>query len=44
MPYKQTPWGESVVEAILYMMWDLRQKVGHSTRAVAECLRQAKAE
>jgi [protein-PII] uridylyltransferase len=44
LPYKQTPWGESVVEAMLYMMWDLRQKVGHATRSVAECLRQAKAD
>ncbi len=43
-PYKQTPWGESVVEAILYMLWDLRQKVGHATRTVEECLRQARAD
>ncbi|MDE2364775.1 MAG: [protein-PII] uridylyltransferase [Hyphomicrobiales bacterium] len=40
-PYKQTPWGESVVEAMLYILWDLRQKVGHSTRSIDECLRQA---
>ena len=32
LPYKQTPWGESVVEAMLYVLWDLRQKVGHATR------------
>ena len=44
LPYKQTPWGESVVEAILYLLWDLRQKVGHATRSVAECLRQAKGD
>ena len=44
LPYKQTPWGESVVEAMLYILWDLRQKVGHSTRSVDECLRQAKAD
>ena len=44
LPYKQTPWGESVVEAMLYVMWDLRQKVGHSTRSVDECVRQAKAD
>jgi [protein-PII] uridylyltransferase len=44
LPYKQTPWGESVVEAILYLLWDLRQKVGHSSRSVAECLRQARAD
>ena len=33
LPYKQTPWGESVVEAMLYVLWDLRQKVGHATRS-----------
>jgi [protein-PII] uridylyltransferase len=44
LPYKQTPWGESVVEAILYVLWDLRLKVGHSSRSVAECLRQSKAD
>ncbi|MDB5570455.1 MAG: glnD [Hyphomicrobiales bacterium] len=42
LPYKQTPWSESVIEAILYLLWDLRQKVGHSTRSVDECLRQAR--
>ncbi|MGI3901014.1 MAG: [protein-PII] uridylyltransferase [Janthinobacterium lividum] len=44
LPSKQTPWGESVVEAMLYVLWDLRQKVGHSTRSVDECVRQAKAD
>jgi [protein-PII] uridylyltransferase len=44
LPYKQTPWGESVVEAILYILWDLRQKVGHATRSVAECIRHARAD
>ncbi|HYA79779.1 MAG TPA: [protein-PII] uridylyltransferase [Methylocystis sp.] len=44
LPYKQTPWGESVVEAALYVLWDLRQKVGHAARSVAECLTQAKAD
>ena len=43
-PLKQTPWGEKVVEAILYVLWDLRLKVGHATRSVDECLRQAKAD
>ena len=40
-PTKQTGWGESVVEATLYILWDLKQKVGHSTRSIDECLRQA---
>ena len=42
LPYKQTAWGESVVEAMLYILWDLKQKVGHSTRSVDECVRQAR--
>ena len=40
-PYKDTAWSESVVEAMLYMLWDLRMKVGHSTRRVSDCLRLA---
>ncbi len=35
-------WGERVAEAMLYLLWDLRQKVGHSTRSVDECLRQSR--
>ena len=41
-PYKQNPWGESVVEFILYMLWDLGLKVGHATRSLPECVRLAK--
>ena len=33
-----------IVETILYVLWDLKQKVGHSTRNVDECLRQARAD
>ncbi|WP_407529856.1 [protein-PII] uridylyltransferase [Methylobacterium oryzisoli] len=44
LPYKQTAWGESVVEAILYVLWDLKLKVGHATRSVAECLREGRAD
>ena len=44
LPYKQTAWGESVAEAILYCLWDLGLKVGHATRSVDECIRQAKAD
>jgi len=44
LPYKQTAWGESVAEAILYCLWDMGLKVGHATRAVDECIRQAKAD
>src|SRR6186997_904472 len=44
LPYKQTAWGESVAEAILYCLWDLGLKVGHATRSVDECIKQAKAD
>ncbi len=44
LPYKQTAWGESVAEAILYCLWDMGLKVGHATRSVDECVRQAKAD
>ena len=44
LPYKQTPWGEQVVEYILYMLWDLGFKVGHATRNIDECLRLARAD
>ena len=44
LPYKQTAWGESVAEAILYCLWDMGLKVGHATRSIDECIRQAKAD
>src|SRR3954451_5246075 len=44
LPYKQTAWGESVAEAMLYCLWDMGLKVGHATRTVSECIRQAKAD
>ncbi|ASP36996.1 [protein-PII] uridylyltransferase [Labrenzia sp. VG12] len=44
LPYKQTPWGEQVVEYILYMLWDLGFKVGHATRNIDECLRLSRAD
>jgi [protein-PII] uridylyltransferase len=39
-----TPREASIVEAVLYVCWDLRQKIGHATRSVDECLRQAEAD
>jgi [protein-PII] uridylyltransferase len=39
LPYKQTPWGEQVVEYMLYVLWDLGLKVGHATRTIDECVR-----
>jgi [protein-PII] uridylyltransferase len=44
LPYKQTPWGESVVEYLLYLLWDLGIKVGHATRTVDQCIKLAQAD
>jgi [protein-PII] uridylyltransferase len=44
LPYKQTAWGESIAETILYCLWDMGLKVGHATRSIDECIRQAKAD
>jgi [protein-PII] uridylyltransferase len=41
-PFKQTAWGESVIEFILQMLWDLGLKVGHAARSLPECMRLAK--
>lgn len=35
---------DQIVETILYTLWDVGLKVGHSTRSVDECLRQAKSD
>ncbi|WP_371156809.1 [protein-PII] uridylyltransferase [Jannaschia sp. 2305UL9-9] len=37
--WKVTPWIESVVESMLYILWDLKLKVGHSTRTIKDCIR-----
>ncbi len=44
LPYKQTAWGEQIAEAILYCLWDMGLKVGHATRSIDECIRQARAD
>jgi [protein-PII] uridylyltransferase len=44
LPYKQTPWGESVVEHMLYLLWDLGLKVGHATRTIDQCVKLARAD
>lgn len=43
-PYKQTPWGESVIESLLYCLWDLRLKVGHSVRTIEDCIRLSRSD
>src|SRR6476619_555307 len=44
LAYTQTAWGEQVAEAILYCLWDMGLKVGHATRSVDECIRQARGD
>jgi len=43
-PHKQTAWGESVVESMLYPLWDLKLKTGHSVRSIDDCVREARAD
>lgn len=39
---RRNAWCEQVVEAMLYLLWDLGLKVGHSTRTIDEGMRLAK--
>lgn len=39
VPWKVTGWVEQVIESTLYLLWDLRLKVGHASRTIDECLR-----
>lgn len=41
-PIRETPWVEQVVETILYILWDMGLKVGHSTRTPDDMIRMAR--
>ena len=41
-PGKRAPWCEQVIETMLYLLWDLGLKVGHSSRTVADTIRMAR--
>ncbi len=43
-PWKQTAWGEQVIETMLYLLWDLGLKVGHATRSLDDMVRMARAD
>ncbi len=43
-PIKQTPWCEQVIEAMLYFLWDLGLKVGHSSRSLDEMVRMGRSD
>lgn len=36
---KITPWAEKVIESMLYILWDLRLKVGHASRTIRDCIK-----
>ncbi len=43
-PGKQTAHAEQVIESVLYALWDLGLKVGHSSRSLDDMVRQAKSD
>ncbi|MCD2324021.1 [protein-PII] uridylyltransferase [Sphingomonas sp. IC-56] len=43
-PWKVTGWSEQVIESMLYSLWDLQLKVGHSSRSLDEMVRQARGD
>ncbi len=43
-PWKQTAWSEQVIESLLYMLWDLGLKVGHSSRSLDDMVRMARSD
>jgi len=43
-PRKTTPWAERVIEALLYYLWDLSLKVGHSSRSLDDMVQMAKSD
>ncbi len=43
-PIKQTPWCEQVIEAMLYFLWDLGLKVGHSSRSLDDMVRMGRGD
>jgi [protein-PII] uridylyltransferase len=44
LPWKQTGWSESIIEFMLYALWDMRFKVGHSVRSVEDCMRLSRSD
>jgi [protein-PII] uridylyltransferase len=44
LPSRQTQRVQNIVEFILYCLWDTRQKVGHATRNIDECIKLARSD
>ncbi|GGB92448.1 bifunctional uridylyltransferase/uridylyl-removing enzyme [Novosphingobium endophyticum] len=43
-PIKQTAWCEQVIEAMLYFLWDLALKIGHSSRSLDEMVKMSRSD
>lgn len=43
-PIRHTPWCEQVIESMLYFLWDLGLKIGHSSRSLDETVSMARAD
>ena len=43
-PGKQTSWCEQVIEAMLYFLWDLGLKIGHSSRSLDDMVRMSRSD
>ncbi|WNO53274.1 [protein-PII] uridylyltransferase [Stakelama saccharophila] len=43
-PWKQSAWSEQIIESMLYGLWDMGLKVGHSSRSLDEMVRMAKSD
>ncbi|MEQ6204642.1 [protein-PII] uridylyltransferase [Sulfitobacter sp. HNIBRBA2951] len=41
VPSQITPWASTAIETMLYILWDLKLKVGHSSRTVRDCVELA---
>jgi len=43
-PMRDTPWCEQVIEAMLYLLWDLGLKIGHSSRSLDDMVRMSRGD
>ncbi len=43
-PGRETERDKKIIEFLLYALWDARQKVGHATRTVDDCIRLARTD